>query len=214
MRPRLLPSWRALGVFFLALLAVLCVFFFTGIHQNTAVLGPLLAWGASFTQVVLGVFLVWVAVRESTPGHRLPRVAVWGAAGLSALMVVGVSLWTFHVRPIMIPARFSPWRVGFACGENGTLAAVILLVAICLTLGRRSLAAHPALVGALFGEGAGIVVNAGWRLSCPASLPSHALGAHGGPIVITTLVGALLATALAKVARRGRGRAANPSSVN
>src|SRR5690242_11556946 len=70
-RPSLLPMWRAFGVFLLALLAVLGVFYFIGLHQNTAVLGPLLAWGASFTQVVLGVFLVWVAARESTPGHRL-----------------------------------------------------------------------------------------------------------------------------------------------
>lgn len=204
-RAAVLPSWRALGIFPIALLAVLGVFFFIGFHQNTAILGPVLTWGASFAQLMFAVLLVWVAARECTPGNRLPGVMVGAAIGLAGLVVIAVTLWTYDVRPIVIPARFSALRAGFACGKNATIAAVMLLVVICLIHGRRLLAARPALVGALYGGAAGVVVNAGWRLSCPVSTPSHSLLAHGSPILITALVGVLFVKLMAELAwRRSR----------
>lgn len=198
-RPSPKPSWRAIGILPLALAAVIGVFCFIGLRRDTAVMGPVLAWGASFLQLLLAIALVWIAARENTPGQRLPKTFVRGALAAAALIVAGVSLWTFHARPIVIPARFSAWRAAYSCGLNSTYAGVILVVLVALILGRRLLAERPALVGALFGAAAGVVVNAGWRLSCPVSSPSHALGAHAGPILITTLVGAAVVSLMAKL---------------
>jgi hypothetical protein len=204
-RPALLPSWRAFAIFPIALLAVLGVFYFIGFHQKPAILGPVLTWGASFAQLMFGVLLVWVAARESTPGKRLPSAMVWVAIGLACLVVIAVTLWTFEVRPIVIPARFSAWRAGYACGKNETIAAMMLLVVICLLLARRPLSARPALVGALYGAAAGVVVNAGWRLSCSVSTPSHSLLAHGSPILIAALAGAVFVKLMVGLAwRRGK----------
>ena len=203
-RPLAPPSWQAVRMLPLALLITAGVFLVIGLRRDTAVLGPLLAWGASLAQLILGVVLVWIAARESTPGHRLPRNIVLMALGAAVLIVVAITLWTFHARPIVIPSRFSPWRAGLMCGMNSTIAGIFLLVGVALLLGRRSLAERPALVGALFGAGAGIVVNASWRLSCPVSSPSHSLLAHGSPVIIATLAGAILVSTMARYAWRRR----------
>jgi hypothetical protein len=57
---------------------------------------------------------------------------------------------------------------------------------------RNSLATRPTVAGALYGAGAGLAINAGWRIACPISTPWHALGAHGAAIIATVLLGALI----------------------
>jgi hypothetical protein len=81
--------------------------------------------------------------------------------------------------------------MGFACGIGSTLAGGILVLFFSWVF-RNSLATRPAEAGALYGAGAGLAINAGWRIACPVSTPWHALGAHGAAIIATVILGALI----------------------
>src|SRR5262245_652101 len=71
---------------------------------------------------------------------------------------------------------------------------------------RDSLVARPTVTGALYGAGAGLAINAGWRIACPVSTPWHALGSHGAAIVATVISGALIGRLLGSRRRHIRGR--------
>jgi hypothetical protein len=161
-----------------------------------------LTWGAFGAQFVLAIALVWIAAHESTPAGRLPRHIVYSAAVAASLVVVFVTLLTFSTSPANEPLlhvpqwinemlRVSPWIMGFACGIGSTLAGGILVLFFSWVF-RDSLATRPTISGALYGTGAGLAINAGWRIACPVSTPWHALGAHGAAMIATVLLGALL----------------------
>ncbi|HEX4770391.1 MAG TPA: hypothetical protein VH351_06140, partial [Bryobacteraceae bacterium] len=166
------------------------------------VLGPLLTWGASAVQFVLAIALVWIAAHESIPVGRLPRQIVYSAAVAASLVVVFISLLTFSTIPASEPLlrvpplvndmlRSSPWIMGFGCGIGSTLAGGILVLLFSWVF-RNSLATPTMEAGALYGAGAGLAINAGWRIACPVSTPWHALGAHGAAIIATVILGALI----------------------
>jgi hypothetical protein len=87
--------------------------------------------------------------------------------------------------------RSSPWIMGFGCGIGSTLAGGILVLLFSWVF-RNSLATPTMEAGALYGAGAGLAINAGWRIACPVSTPWHALGAHGAAIIATVILGALI----------------------
>ena len=91
--------------------------------------------------------------------------------------------------------RDAPWIMGFACGIGSTLAGGILVLFFSWVF-RNSLATRPTVAGALYGAGAGLAINAGWRVACPVSTPWHALGAHGAAIIATVSLGALIGRSL------------------
>jgi hypothetical protein len=122
-----------------------------------------------------------------------------------SFIAVAVIAWlTFIVSPTVVSPRVTPWLMGVACGAGATIAGM-LLVTLFGWVFRHSLAARPAFAGALYGAGAGIAVNAGWRLACPVSTPWHAIGAHGAAVVLTTLLGMFAAQYISKHARRPVG---------
>ena len=107
------------------------------------------------------------------------------------LVVAAISLLTFWTSPPMESARATPLAMGLACGIGSTIAGGIL-VGLFSWVYRKSLATRPTVAGALFGGGAGVAINAGWRLACPVSTPSHAFGAHGMAVLATVLLGAII----------------------
>jgi len=126
---------------------------------------------------------------------------VYFAAAAACLLVVFVTLLTFSTSPANQPLlrvppkvnemlRDSPWIMGFACGIGSTVAGGILVLLFSWVF-RNSLVSRPTVAGALYGAGAGLAINAGWRIACPISTPWHALGAHGAAIIATVLLGAL-----------------------
>jgi hypothetical protein len=186
----------------IALLVSSVILLAIGPRHDLGMLGPLLGWGASAAQFMLAVALVWIAAHESTPAGRLPRQIVYSAAVAASLVVVFVTLLTFSTSPASAPLlrvpprvnemlRVSPWIMGFACGIGSTVAGGILVL-IFSWLFRNSLATRPTVAGALYGAGAGLAINAGWRIACPVSTPWHALGAHGAAIIATVILGALI----------------------
>jgi hypothetical protein len=193
-KPAPLPSRLALRVAPFAL-AISSAILLIGLRKDAVLLGPLLTWGASIAQLGLAIMLIWIAARETTPARRLPTQFVWIALVTTSLVVVAISLWTFSASPIMKPLRASPLVMGLGCGLGATVAGV-LLVSLSTLVFRRSLVARPGLAGALYGAGAGVAVNAGWRLACPLSTPWHSIGAHGSAIVATALLGVVAARQL------------------
>jgi len=200
-RPSPQPLQLALRMVPLALLVSSAILLAIGPRHDSAILGPLLTWGASAAQFVLAIVLVWIAAHESTPAGRLPRQMVYLAAAAASLLVVFVTLLTFSASPVnpvlRVPSRVnemlrvSPWIMGFACGIGSTLAGGILVLFFSWVF-RNSLAIRPTVSGALYGAGAGLAINAGWRIACPVSTPWHALGAHGAAIIATVILGSLI----------------------
>ncbi len=181
----------ALVVSSLVLLAI-------GIRGDSSVLGPLLIWGASAAQFTLAIVLVWIAAHESTPSGRLPKETVYSAAVAALLVVVAITVSTFSVSPVGSTLRVAgvlrvvpPWIMDLACGVGGTVAGGTLVLLFSWVF-RNSLATRPTVAGALYGAGAGLAINAGWRIACPYPTLRHALGAHGAAIVATVLLGALI----------------------
>ena len=201
-RPSPRPLRLALRMVPLALLVSSLILLAIGPRHDSAILGPLLTWGASAAQFALAIVLIWIAAHESTAAGRLPRQIVYSAAVAASLLVVFVTLLTFSTSPASEPLlrvpplineklRDSPWLMGFACGIGSTLAGGILVLFFGWVF-RNSLAARPTAAGALYGAGAGLAINAGWRIACPVSTPWHALGAHGAAIIATVVLGALI----------------------
>jgi hypothetical protein len=158
-------------------------------------------WGASAAQFGLAIALIWIAAHEGIPAGRLPRQMVYSTAVAAFLVVVVVTLLTFSTSPgtatLPVPPRIdemlrvSPWIMGFACGIGSTIAGGILVL-LFSRMFRNSLATRPTAAGALYGAGAGLAINAGWRIACPFSTPWHALGAHGAAIIATVMLGAFI----------------------
>ena len=190
-RPSPQPLHLALRMVPLALLISSVILLAIGPRQDSGILGPLLTWGASAAQFVLAIALVWIAAHESIPAGRLPRQVVYFAAVAASLVVVFVTLLAFSISPANATLRVSPWIMGFACGIGSTLAGGILVLFFSWVF-RNSLATRPTVAGALYGAGAGLAINAGWRIACPFSTPWHALGAHGAAIIATAILGALI----------------------
>ncbi|HEX4757409.1 MAG TPA: NrsF family protein [Terracidiphilus sp.] len=201
-KPSPQPLRLALRMVPLALLVSSLILLAIGPRYDSGILGPLLTWGASAVQFVLAIALVWIAAHESIPVGRLPRHIVYSAAVAASLVVVFISLLTFSTSPaneplLRVPPRIneilraSPWIMGFACGIGSTLAGGILVLFFSWVF-RNSLVTRPTVAGALYGAGAGLAINAGWRIACPVSTLWHALGAHGAAIIATVILGALI----------------------
>jgi phosphate/sulfate permease len=95
--------------------------------------------------------------------------------------------------------------MGLGCGIGSTLAGGILVLLFSWVF-RNSLATRSTIAGALYGAGAGLAINAGWRIACPISTPWHALGAHGAAIIATVILGALIGRLLGNHKLRIGGR--------
>jgi hypothetical protein len=201
-RPSPQPRQLALRMVPFAVLVSSVILLAIGPRRDLEILGPLLTWGASAVQFALAIALVWIAAHESTPSGRLPGQMIYSAAVAAFLVVVSVTLLTFAASPasqplLRVPPRInemlrtSPWIMGFGCGIGSTLAGGILVL-IFSRVFRNSLATQPTVAGALYGGGAGLAINAGWRIACPVSTPMHALGAHGAAIIATVILGAII----------------------
>jgi hypothetical protein len=196
-KPSPRPLRLALGTAPVALLFACLVMLVVGVRGDSGILGPLVTWGLSAAQFTLGIVLVWVAAHESTPAGRLPKGTVYSAALAALLLVVAITLSTFSISPLggtlRVPGavRVRPWIIGLVCGVGSTVAGGIVVLVFSWMF-QNSLATRPTMAGALYGAGAGLAINAGWRIACPVSTPWHSLGAHGAPIIATAILGALI----------------------
>jgi hypothetical protein len=200
-RPWPTPRRDALRLTPLALGILVALPLLVGLRRDAVAVGPFVAWGVSLLQVVMGVVLIWMATREGRPVRRLPRGFVLVALAGAGFIVVAVSFVTFSKSPTRVPHGISPWLVGMLCYLGNGVAAAPLF-ALAAWFHSRFVSPRPALAGGLYGAGAALTADAGWRLICPISTPWHVLTAHGGSLVSITLLSALTAHLVAERARR------------
>jgi hypothetical protein len=207
-RPRPVPSRVTLMLTPLAIAASLSAITLIGVRRDSMALGPLLMWGASIVQTGVGLILVWIAAREVTPAQRLPRSLVWFTIVTAWLVVAAVALWTYAAGPTLALSDLAAGRAGLVCGIGGGFVGASVVVAFAWFL-RHSLAGWPALAGAIYGAGAGITVNGGWRLACPISTPWHLLTAHVPAMISAVALGAVVAHLMASPRRSHRHPSTN-----
>jgi hypothetical protein len=195
-RPLRPPFVRALVLIPIAVAIVVSVPGLRFFRSDMAVIGFVRAWGFSFGQALAGLVIVGVALRESIPGRGLSRGAAVAtiAIGLAIpFALLGATASAFNVGPD--PGR--GLEEGIGCFRVSAVSAIPALIAAAF-LAARALPTRPALAGALYGLGCGLVADAGLRLFCEYTVPSHVVFGHGGAIVAAMVFGA----AVSKIIRR------------
>ena len=193
-RPLPPPHRRALLLLPIALATVAAVPLLHFFRSDLAQLGIARAWGLSAVEAIGGVVLVAAALRESVPGRLLSRraLAALFAAGLALPFLVLAS--TAHDYTVGASAGLSD---GIYCFRTSLVAAVPSL-AIAAILAARAFALRPGVTGALYGLGCGVIADAGLRLFCEFTAPSHFLPAHAGASAAAMLIGMCVSVAGAK----------------
>ena len=83
----------------------------------------------------------------------------------------------------------------------GTFASALPALFAAAWLVRRAYPLRPALAGALYGLGAGLLSDAGWRLFCHFSDPNHVFAAHTVAVLMSVAAGSTIATLLGRPQR-------------
>jgi hypothetical protein len=201
-RPLAAPTWRAAALLPVAVALLAGLPAFWGWRNNFAALGPGLSWGLSAIQALAGLLIAGVALREAIPGRELSAAAVGVTVGGGAALFVGLTLLTEHNVPLAVPPGV--WlRYAWECFGMAAFGSVPAL-AVVAWLASRALPTRPAVAGAIYGLGAGLMADAGVRLFCRVSAPSHVLAAHGGAILALVVTGALAATLVERIKARRR----------
>ncbi len=199
-RPFASPSRRVLALLPLGLTLLVAVPAFWGWRNNLAALGPAAAWGLSALQALAGLLIVGAALREAIPGRELSPASIAWTSGAALALFVSLTLVTEHVAPFVIPPGvFRRWA--WECYWVAALSSLPPLAAVAW-LASRALPNRPAVAGALYGLGAGLMADSGIRLFCRISSPSHVLLSHGGSILSLAIAGALVATLVERVKAR------------
>ena len=193
-RPLRPPSVRALVLIPLAIAIVISVPGLRFFRSDMAAIGVVRAWGFSFGQAFAGLLIIVAALRESIPGRGLSRGAVAAtiAIGLAipfALLAVSASAYDVG------PAPGHALEEGIGCFRVSAISAIPALLAAAF-LAARAFPLRPALAGALYGLGCGLIADAGLRLFCEYTVPSHVVFGHGGAILGAMAVGAVVAKML------------------
>lgn len=189
------PLARTLWLLPLAFLTLLAAPLVFNLRADADRIGWLGVWGASSVQTMIGLALVAAALREAVPGRGWSRAATatWILVPLAVVSLVTWNSWEAS----QVVLRRGWWIVGLAC-FGGSLASGLPVVAAASVLAARAYPTRPALAGALLGLGAGMMADAGWRLFCHFTEPSHVLSAHLGGILVCMLLGSVAAVQLAR----------------
>jgi hypothetical protein len=198
-RPLRRPSTRALALAPVAAAILVGVPLLHAFRGDMDVLGFVRAWGFSIAQTVGGLVVIALALRESIPGRSLATgtVATTVVSGLALPMVLVVMTSS---RFDIGPGPGFGFADGAACFETSALAAVPAII-VAAILAARAFPLRPGIAGGLYGLGAGLMADAGLRLYCDYSVPTHVLFAHGGAVAASMVAGACVAIAVA----RGQG---------
>ena len=118
-------------------------------------------------------------------------MALWFSAPV--LAVLGVTAASWEASQVLLVSQW--WLVAGLCFA-GSAATALPVIALASVLASRAYPVRPAVAGALIGLGAGLMADAGWRVFCHFTEPSHVLSAHLLAIVMSTLVGVVAAERL------------------
>jgi hypothetical protein len=147
-----------------------------------------LDWGCTALQLVVGIVLVGMALREAVPGSGVPSGAVTLAVSTGVVMqiLVGIATWTHS--PGMPLIKGHGLKAGISCSTHDAALALPAL-AITLWLVFRALPLRPSIAGLIGGTGAAVTADAINHILCPMSDLRHVLVWHTGMIFGLMLVG-------------------------
>jgi hypothetical protein len=146
-----------------------------------------LSWGCSAIELLVGVVLVGLALREAVPGDRLPTGATTVAVvvGLGVQIFVGLATW-MHSPGLSLSSGSLAHGMG-CLGHDLVMALPTFVVALWLVF--RALPTRAPVAGMLGGAGAAITADAIIHLQCPMSDLRHVLVWHTGAIFLFMLLG-------------------------
>jgi hypothetical protein len=192
-RPLPSPWMRALWIVPLAVITVAAAPVAFDVRADASRLGWMLGWGASLLQVSIGFAIIGASLRESIPGRGWSRGAIALWLTLPIALVILVTLASWESSRILLQRGW--WVVAGVCFA-GSAASALPVVALASVLTARAYPTRPAITGAMLGAGAGLMADAGWRMFCHFTEPSHVLSAHLGGVVLSTVMGVLLTLTL------------------
>lgn len=183
-------------------LAVVITAFKLTLRPDMAQLPMWLSWGCTTLQLVVGVVLVGMALREAVPGSGVPSGAVTLAVATGVLMqiLVGIATW-MHSPGMLLDGN--GLTAGITCATHDAALALPALV-VTLWLVFRALPLRPSVAGLLGGTGAAVAADAVTHILCPMSDLRHVLLWHTGMLFGLMLVG-WIAGKLWERKRFGRG---------
>jgi hypothetical protein len=207
-RPLRSPSRRALALAPIAAATVLGVPMLLFFRSDFARLSFARGWGLSALEAIGGVLVVSAALREAIPGRGYSRTT------LAWLFIAGLAL-PFVVLAVTAQGDFTigtgpgaGWFDGAYCFRASAFAAVPAL-AVAAILVARAFAVRPGVAGALYGLGSGVIADAGLRLFCEFSVPSHFVAAHEGAVVAALCLGSVVG----KIGERFSSQTSNAKSA-
>jgi hypothetical protein len=187
-RPLLPPSRRALALVPVAIAIVVGLPLVEFFRSDLLALGFFRAWGLSSLEAAAGLIIVALGLRESVPGRALNTGGIWGAIAFGLALPLGIYAITTDTFGVG-PKSWNEWRFGLVCFRVSMIGTAPLLVAAALLVA-RGLPLRPAIAGALYGLGCGLVADAGLRLYCEFTTPQHVILEHLGAIVASMIIGA------------------------
>jgi hypothetical protein len=188
------PARRAVGLVPLAGATLVCAVAVFSMRRDATTLGWWLTWGASATQVGLGVWLIALALRDAIPGREVRTSLLVTAITLVLGFSAGLTLETWHVSPVGIRQAWG--LITTECFVGTWVMALPLLLGAVLMVS-RAFPTRPSAAGLLAGLGAGAASDAGWRLFCHFTQPAHVLLSHTAGLLAAGMAGALLARTIA-----------------
>jgi hypothetical protein len=205
LRPvRPLPAVWKRWLVVLAVTTVICTAALTMVpfRADMGELPMWLSWGCSLLQLLIGLALVALALREAVPGHAAPLGVLVGVAGggTALQVIVGLATW-MHSTGASLDA-VDAMALGMGCLKHDSVMALPVLV-VTLVLVFRALPMRAPVAGMLGGAGAGIGADAVTHLLCPFSALRHVLVWHTGAIVLLAITGWAVGVVWEKVRWRG-----------
>jgi hypothetical protein len=202
-RPMAPPARRVLAVIPIGAALLVGMPLYWGVRENIGALGSMASWGLSALEAIGGVMIVGAALREAVPGRTLARSGLAFIVAAGVMLAIGTSLMTARLLPTTMPSGV--WlRFAWECMGMAMVWGIPAL-ALPAWLAVRLWPERPAVAGGLYGLGIGIMCDAGVRLFCWVSSPSHVILAHGGALAAIALCGAGAATVLDRM-RHSRAR--------
>jgi hypothetical protein len=193
-RPLSKPSRRVWLLVPIGLLLAATAPFVNGIRGDLLPFAPLLTWGATGLQAMLGLWLLALGFREAVPGRNVSGLSLAAAAVLTLMLVSAITVLTNAASATVVPAG-REWRDWMECVVWPAAIGSPFMV-IATLMAARAFPTRPAIAGGLCGLSAGVLSDAGWRLSCWISDPVHLAESHALAILTLTAAGSLIATVL------------------
>jgi hypothetical protein len=189
------PAWqRTLVVAAVVVLVLVTVLFILKmqLRPDMGALPMWLSWGCSIIELMVGIVIIGLALREAIPGSAVPANAARTIVSVGVLLqvLVGIATW-LHSHGMPFGNDWLTKSVGCLTHET---AMVVPVFAVTGWLIFRALPLRAPMAGLLGGAGAAITGDAITHLLCPMSDLRHVLVWHTGAILGFMALGWLVGT--------------------